>query len=219
MWLPTKVEKQVQVLNENPEVGVVYVGVQFIDMNGDVYDGEICWDALERRRFSLYEDLMTDNVIGAPSAVMVRRYCLNTVGLFDESMDACEDLDLWRRLAQRYGFYKIDLPLLKFRIHGANTQVNSSMMAGGYEAIIERVCKNTPAEFEYYKNVAIIKLLSKIATLYRHDGNLIRFFIFCGKSVFYRPNWILTHRFWSDFLRLYARRRAESRRLASVKRR
>lgn len=204
LWLPTKIEKQVKVLNEEPDVAVVYVRVQFVDVNGDPYRGEICWDALECRRKSLYEDLMTHNVIGAPSAVMVRRSCLNSVGLFDESMVTCEDLDLWRRLAQHCAFYKIDLPLVKFRVHTENTQGKFSMMAKGYETIMRKISKDTPPEFGYYKNEAIIRLLSKIANLYRNDGRLLSFFILCGKSVFYKPNWILTFGFWRDFLRLSA---------------
>lgn len=210
LWLPTKIEKQVQVLDEKPDVGLVYAGVEFVDMNGNPYPGKICWDALERKRQSLYEDLMTDNIIGAPSTVMVRRFCLSKVGLFDESMVTCEDLDLWRRLAQHCEFHKIDLPLVKFRIHIENTQGKFSMMAKGYETIIGRISKDTPSEFDYYKNEAIIKLLSKIAALYRHDGKLFSFFILCGRSVFHKPNWILTYGFWRDFLRLSAKKLTKS---------
>lgn len=206
LWLPTKIERQVRVLNEEPDVAVVYVRVQFVDVNGEPYLGEICWDALECKRKNLYEDLMTNNVVGAPSTVLVRRFCLNKAGLFDESMVTCEDLDLWRRLAEHCTFHKIDLPLVKFRVHTENTQGKLSMMAKGYETIMRKISKDTPSEFDYYKNEAIIKLLSKIANLYRNDGRLLSFFILCGKSIFYRPNWILTFSFWRDFLRLSAKR-------------
>jgi glycosyltransferase involved in cell wall biosynthesis len=210
LWRSMKIEKQVQVLDEKPDVGLVYAGVQFVDMDGNPYPGKICWDALERKRRSLYEDLMTTNIIGAPSTVMVRRLCLNTVGLFDESMVTCEDLDLWRRLAQRYVFHKIDLPLVRFRIHFGNTQGKLSMMAKGYETIIRKVSEDTPSEFHHYKNEAIIKLLSKVAALYRNDGKLFSFFIFCGKSMFCKPNWMIKYSFWRDFLRLSAKKLMQS---------
>lgn len=205
LWLPTKTEKQVEVLNSQREVGLVYVGVQFIDIDGMPCSVDICWDASERE--VLYEDLMTHNVItGTTSSAMIRRTCLDKVGLFDESMHTCEDLDLYRRIARYYEFCKIDLPLVKFRIHGGNTQHNSCAMARGWETIIGKISRNTPPEFEYYKNEAIIKNLTQIARLYKQDGQVHKFLYFCAKSFFHRPNWILKYDFWSELVRLSAKR-------------
>jgi glycosyltransferase involved in cell wall biosynthesis len=205
LWLPEKIERQVQLLNERPDVGVVYTDVQFIDAKGNAYSDEISWDVPKRQ--VLYEDLMTHNVItGTTSSVMIRRECLDKVGLFDESMDACEDLDLFRRIAQYYTFYKIELPLVRFRIHPGSTQVNASAMAKGWETTIEKISRNTPREFKYYKTEAIIKILSQIAHLYRCDGRLDRFLFFCAKSLFHRPNWILRHGFWRDVVKLPLKR-------------
>lgn len=41
----------------------------------------------------------------SPSAVMIRRDLLDEVGLFDETLPACEDYDLWLRIACRYPIY------------------------------------------------------------------------------------------------------------------
>ena len=43
----------------------------------------------------------------SPSAVMLKRSLLKTVGLFDEGLPVCEDYDLWLRIACRYPFYLI----------------------------------------------------------------------------------------------------------------
>ena len=81
LWLPEKIERQVKILNENEGIGVVYTGVQFIDEAGRAYEGKICWAALQRKRQSLYEDLMTRNVIsGSASSVLLRRECMETAG-------------------------------------------------------------------------------------------------------------------------------------------
>ena len=201
VWLPTKIQKQVQILNEKPDVGLVYVGVQFIDTEGNPYDEDVSWDKPTREE--LYEDLMTHNIVtGTTSSAMIRRTCLEKVGLFDESMNTCEDLDLYRRIARYYGFHKIDLPLVKFRIHPKNTQHNAGAMAKGWEVIVNKISQDTPPHFEYYRNEAIIKILFHIASLYRQDGQMYSFFIFCAKSVFHRPNWILRFAFWRDLVRL-----------------
>lgn len=41
----------------------------------------------------------------SPSAVMLRRELLNEFGLFDESLPACEDYDLWLRILTKYPVY------------------------------------------------------------------------------------------------------------------
>jgi glycosyltransferase involved in cell wall biosynthesis len=47
----------------------------------------------------------------SPSAVMVRRGLFEKVGLFDESLPACEDYDLWLRVGCRFPVHLIDKPL------------------------------------------------------------------------------------------------------------
>ena len=48
----------------------------------------------------------------SPSAVMIHRQLLNEVGLFDESLPACEDYDLWLRICARHPVLYIDKPLI-----------------------------------------------------------------------------------------------------------
>jgi hypothetical protein len=43
---------------------------------------------------------------------MLRRSLLEEVGLFDECLPACEDYDLWLRIACRYPVYLIKQPLV-----------------------------------------------------------------------------------------------------------
>ncbi len=42
---------------------------------------------------------------------MIRRCLFDEVGLFDGCLPACEDYDLWLRVACRYPVYRIDDPL------------------------------------------------------------------------------------------------------------
>ena len=48
----------------------------------------------------------------SPSSVMLKRSLLEETGLFDESLPACEDYDLWLRIACRYPVYLIKRPLV-----------------------------------------------------------------------------------------------------------
>jgi len=48
----------------------------------------------------------------SPSAVMIRKPLFDAVGLFDESLPACEDYDLWLRISCRHPVFLIDDPLI-----------------------------------------------------------------------------------------------------------
>jgi len=48
----------------------------------------------------------------SPSAAVIRRSTLFELGLFDESLPACEDYDLWLRLCHRYPVHYIDEALI-----------------------------------------------------------------------------------------------------------
>jgi len=49
----------------------------------------------------------------SPSSVLLHRSVLDSVGLFDENLPACEDYDLWLRLFNRYPIRLVDQALLE----------------------------------------------------------------------------------------------------------
>jgi glycosyltransferase involved in cell wall biosynthesis len=48
----------------------------------------------------------------SPSAVMIKKNLFDAVGLFNESLPACEDYDLWLRIGLQYPIYLIDRQLV-----------------------------------------------------------------------------------------------------------
>ncbi|MGD2173200.1 MAG: glycosyltransferase, partial [Gammaproteobacteria bacterium] len=48
----------------------------------------------------------------SPSASVIRKSTLLELGMFDESLPACEDYDLWLRLCHRYPVHYVDEPLI-----------------------------------------------------------------------------------------------------------
>ena len=61
----------------------------------------------------------------SPSAVMVKRWLFDEVGLFDEDLPACEDYDLWLRISCRYPVHLIDRHLV-VKEGGGPDQLSSS---------------------------------------------------------------------------------------------
>jgi hypothetical protein len=106
-------EWQLQVFREHPQAGLVAAG--------DVADLKDGWPALAERRPEdvlaiTLEDLLVRSRFGA-SSVLLRKACLDRVGLFAAGFAGVEDRDLWLRFAQHFAVYKLLRPLWWYRIH------------------------------------------------------------------------------------------------------
>lgn len=102
-WHPRKLELQMRRMQEeSPEVGLVYCRMSGMQEDGR---GRQYTPAYECRPESLEGDmfhfLLWRNVIGTP-AMLVRRECLESVGLFRESLSCLEDYELVLRIAEKW---------------------------------------------------------------------------------------------------------------------
>jgi glycosyltransferase involved in cell wall biosynthesis len=141
-WRPGKLEKQVAILKDDPDVDVVFHRVSYID--GDGKQKKV--SRLYARRFkrqvgaeSVLRGLMGGNFIYSP-AVLVRRKCFEEVGGFDPAVDPHDDWDMWLRLAiAGFKFKAIDEALAEWRAHSANTSRDLDRMLRTRRAVIEKL--------------------------------------------------------------------------------
>ena len=117
VWLPEKLAKQVTALAADPIAGLCYTPARFIDAAGRPLPIRKPPRAISGEVFAR---LMRGNVIILAS-VLVRRRCLEEVGGFDTTLNACEDWDLWLRIARRWPIVVVDEELTLYRRHEANT--------------------------------------------------------------------------------------------------
>jgi len=107
LWLPQKLTRQVQFFNLRPEA--------LICQTEEIWmrDGRRVNPKLRHQKLSgmIFEPSLHLCLV-SPSAVMIRRSLFEEVGLFDESLPACEDYDLWLRVSCRYPVYLIPTPLI-----------------------------------------------------------------------------------------------------------
>jgi glycosyltransferase involved in cell wall biosynthesis len=115
LWFPEKLQKQVQELEKDSQIGMVCNNEIAFDYRGD--HGVLIKTRLKDRDLS-FESLVETNYVSS-STVMVRKAVLDDVGMLDESPQfvAGEDYELWLRIARRYKVKYIDLPLGKYRTH------------------------------------------------------------------------------------------------------
>lgn len=75
-----------------------------------------------------YLALLQGNYIGMHATVMYRRTALEAVGGFDDALPACEDYDLYLRLARRFPVCRHGKVVAEYRQHGANMSRNAALM-------------------------------------------------------------------------------------------
>jgi glycosyltransferase involved in cell wall biosynthesis len=99
----------------------------------------------------------------SPSAVMIRKELFNDVGVFDETLPACEDYDLWLRITCQYPAYLIDTPLI-VKTGGHPDQLSASPSLDKYRiaAILKILQSRRLTESQHRDAVAVLKQKCKI---------------------------------------------------------
>ena len=77
-----------------------------------------------------YEALLRWNYIGMHATVMYRRAVLDSMNGFDASLPACEDYDLYLRIARIFPVQCHHKVVAEYRWHGANMSIDNALMLG-----------------------------------------------------------------------------------------
>ena len=107
VWHQNKLERQIQELNNAPDYLICHSdeiwirnGVRIKQMNKHKKMGGY-----------IFQHCLPLCAI-SPSAVIIHRLLFDEIGLFDETLPACEDYDLWLRLCSRYPVLYIEEALI-----------------------------------------------------------------------------------------------------------
>jgi len=131
VWLPEKLERQIQAFKIATEnVGVVYTGFWRIEGDKKTY---IPSPKLQRLEGDIHNELLRDNFVGTPVAV-IKRECFAKAGVFDEGLPCLEDWELFIRISKYYPFKCINEPLLisYFTSESVNSCLEASISARLY---------------------------------------------------------------------------------------
>lgn len=135
IWLPEKLEKQIQVFKDaSLKVGVVYTGFWRIEGDKKTY---IPSSKITQKQGDIYQSLLKRNFIGTPTA-MVRKECLLRAGMFDEYLPRLQDWELWIRISKRYHFKCINEPLVISYYQPASISNNQSALIRARELILKK---------------------------------------------------------------------------------
>jgi glycosyltransferase involved in cell wall biosynthesis len=147
-WLPEKLAKQMDILLASPpEVGCVYTGYVMVDRTS----GRVIDHRPPTKRGDLSKDLLMSNCIGGTSSVLLRKNCLEKVGLFDEDLPRSQDYDLWIRIANVFRFEYVPEPLYRYYIHENRISSNLDALSSGLQ-ILARKYRDLPLSKTNYSN-------------------------------------------------------------------
>lgn len=117
LWMPEKLEAQVDYLRSHPEAGLVHSRQLYIDSSGNPVQTSEDWQTdVEGMCF---KELFIKNRISVLCA-LVRRRCFEELGLFNESLSMVDDYEMWLRVSRSFPIGFVDRRLAMYRIHDSN---------------------------------------------------------------------------------------------------
>jgi len=96
-WHEQKLDRQVAVLESNPDVGLVTCCLVSVSPEGEILRCEE-----SKPSGDLSKTIFRKNVIGTPSRVLIRSECFEEVGTFDEELPTKQDWELYIRICQKW---------------------------------------------------------------------------------------------------------------------
>ena len=159
-WLPDKISEVRLAHQQLSEIKLIHSNEIWV-RNG------IRVNALKKHGKSggwIFEQCLPLCVI-SPSAVVMHRSLFNLVGLFDTSLPACEDYDLWLRICHRYPVHYIEQPLIT-KYGGHDDQLSGQhwgMDRFRIRSIYQLLQQGELSEANY--SAALTQLISKLEIL------------------------------------------------------
>jgi glycosyltransferase involved in cell wall biosynthesis len=120
-FLPGKLERQVAILDAEPELGAVFGLPQYIDEAGEPIDDENnpfhrALASLPADRFAwLRHFFLQGNMLCHPT-VMIRRRIYDELGNYNVSLRQLPDFDMWVRVCAHYPIHVVQEPFTAFRV-------------------------------------------------------------------------------------------------------
>ncbi|MFC2023735.1 glycosyltransferase family 2 protein [Chloroflexota bacterium] len=117
LWLPRKLERQMQLMVQRPAVGLVSCSVLRIDKGGRVLsdDSQAAEPILDP--VPLERLVLLPGFLFRPSRTMIRRSCIEGMEWFREDIRYGEDREFFLRIASERPAVYIDEPLACLRVH------------------------------------------------------------------------------------------------------
>lgn len=158
VWLPNKIEEQLNYFNTNIKFGLVHCGCNIVDSN--LNKKEIINEGKEGDVFELLISLSKGVIKGGGSSVVLKKEVVEKIGLFDEKLSYSADWDYWVRVAKYYEFGFCPKVLWSYRCHRNSLTDHIELMESEILYIFKKLFSSRDASYaiiskkhEYYANL------------------------------------------------------------------
>jgi glycosyltransferase involved in cell wall biosynthesis len=187
LWLPRKLERQVQCFEADEEVGLVHCGVLDVNKEGqpirEHLDGRAGWVADEMLFFRGPSVIM-----GGGSAAMVRRTTQEKIGNFDPALPPSEDWDFYYRCARQFKVAFVPEVLVHYRLHGANSHLRIEKTERAMLLAFKKAFYKSDRRMARLRRPAYGALHMMLAGSYFASGQIKPFVRNAWKSIQYTPS-------------------------------
>ena len=121
VWLPEKLQQQLDILESNPKIAASFTRAEIVDENSNIIteDNVFPLDIFDYENKDkskmLFDFFMSGNHL-CHSSVLIRTSVHREIGLYNPLYRQLHDLDLWIRVLLKYNIHISDSKLLKYRI-------------------------------------------------------------------------------------------------------
>lgn len=193
LWMPEKIEKQVECFEKNEGLGLVYCGHEDSYLDGRYRHIVI---PSNKMRGSLREEIFAV-MICTSSMMMVPKDILIEVGMFDETVKFWQDYDLCIRICKKYKVDFVDEPLMILR-HDINDKYRMSNKLTEWSEAVHQQNKKYSKEINSLdpKIKKARQLMIYIDAWYRcdivHDKKKMRHYAYLIWKQTYNPKYIVS---------------------------
>jgi glycosyltransferase involved in cell wall biosynthesis len=111
-WSADKLEAQLHALCRNPQAGLAYSWVDYVDIT----DRFLHAGTRIKLNGNAYPKLLNGNFLESGSNPLIRKAAIDRVGGFDPALRTATDWDMWLRIAACYPFVCVPTPQIYYRV-------------------------------------------------------------------------------------------------------
>lgn len=152
IWLPEKLKIQINLFDEDSDIGFIHTNHDLFTDEGRMINFKFGVKSKKFLSGYIFPYLLRECFIRG-STVIVKKECLNEIGLFDETLS--DDYELWLRISRKYRAGYIDKPLVMCLEHPE--QVHRLDFNRTYQTV-QKTIEKTLQTFPEVKNEPQIKI-------------------------------------------------------------
>ena len=173
VFVPNKLERQIQFLKQFQEFKACYSDVYIIDSDGTIIREVVTpWYPRQKAIQALFGKVYIDG-----SSMLIERSCFDKVGLFNEEYRYTQDTEMWLRMLRHFEIGRVPEKLLKSRVHPDQ----------GSQNVEPHVAEELIMYKQAFEELAITDVFPEFAESTNHQRCMARAYKWFGDTMaFYR---------------------------------